>query len=88
MEIGEVLPLLIKNFPHEGLKIKQEIIKTIAKLGSEEELKAIAPHIRTKDRVLKIEYLKIARYFNPKPPKVKRTVVKNYVPQMIKIKYS
>ncbi|HEA31381.1 MAG TPA: HEAT repeat domain-containing protein [Leeuwenhoekiella sp.] len=87
MEIGEVLPVLIKNFPNEGPKIKQEILKNISKLGSEEELKMIAPHIHTKDRVLKIEYLKIARYFNPKLPKVKKTILKIYPPEMNKAKY-
>jgi len=88
MEITEVLPVLIKNFPHEGLKIKKEILKSIAKLGSEEDLKAVVPHIRTKDRVLKIEYLKIARYFNPKLPKVKKTILNTYASGNKKIKYS
>lgn len=88
MEIAEVLPILIKNFPFEGLKIKQEILKSIAKLGSEEDLKAVVPHIRTKDRVLKIEYLKIARYFNPKLPKVKKAILNTYASGNKKIKYS
>ncbi|MEH6680288.1 MAG: HEAT repeat domain-containing protein [Sediminicola sp.] len=66
MEVQEMLPILIHNFPRESTALKQEILKTIREIGSEKELQLVAPSINSKDRALKIDYLRIARYFNPK----------------------
>ncbi len=75
MEVYEMLPILINNFPHESIALKQEILKTIREIGSEKELKLVAPSINSKDRILKIDYLKIARHFNPKISRSKLRVL-------------
>jgi hypothetical protein len=75
MEVLEMLPILIANFPRESIALKQEILKTIREIGSEKELKLVAHSINTEDRALKIDYLKIARYFNPKIPRSKLRVL-------------
>ncbi|WP_169720780.1 HEAT repeat domain-containing protein [Arenibacter certesii] len=66
MEAPEMIPTLIKKFSRESIQIKQEIFKTIGRIGHVEDLKCLAPYIQQEDTVLKVEYLKIARHFNPR----------------------
>ena len=75
MEIQEMLPILIDKFPRENIDLKREILKTIREIGSEKELKLVAYSINSEDRALKIDYLKIARYFNPRIPGSKLRVL-------------
>ena len=88
MEIADVLPLLIKNFSQEGLEVKRQILKFISKLGSEADLKAIAPHIQAQERMLKIDYLKIARTFSPKISRNKSADLKEFDNKRVSVNYS
>jgi len=72
MEVEEAIPLIIKKFPEENLRIKIEILNTVRKIGTEDQLKVIAPYINVNDRALKIQYLKVARHFKPKFPMVRK----------------
>ncbi|WP_251806614.1 hypothetical protein [Arenibacter sp. H213] len=65
MEVPKMMSILIENFPEESIQIKQEILITIGEIGTEEHLKSVAPFIQQEESILKVEYLKMVRYFNP-----------------------
>lgn len=65
MEVPDILPNLVINFPQEKLQIKLEILNAIAKLGSEQDLKTLLPYIQSKDSLLKMHYVSIARTLTP-----------------------
>ncbi|NKI26411.1 HEAT repeat domain-containing protein [Arenibacter sp. 6A1] len=77
MEISEtlevLLEVLIDNFPNENIVLKQEILKTIGKIGLEKHLQAVAPFINKEDGILKVELQRLDRYFNPKSSKIENT---------------